>query len=818
MSKADGKYNTAYRDDRLNRVAFPMGGIGAGMICLEGTGALSHVSLRHKPEVFNEPLMFAALHVKGADGARARRAGPDVEGVSAPAGAGNGAGRQELRPAAICERRPSHALSVRRVALKDPTMPVRSRSPAGARSFPATPTTPACPSAALEYRFMNRVARPVEAVFSFHAANFMAIGRRTPARTCSPIGRRLRARAGGRRRTSPGTRATLPRSCRTSRACARIAPGSAAAGSIPLTMVWKASPLEGRSRRRTRTRKASPGNGGSLYVPFKLKPRGERTVRLLLAWYVPESSLRAGADAALARTRQRPGCSCGGEKQGGAGPLRPVVRRDVPVVGEVAACWRKNYDRLRAASADVHAIASTTPRCRRRWSRRSRRTSPSSSRRPACARPTAASGAGKAAATTRGCCHGTCTHVWNYAQAMPHLFPSLERTLRETEFAVSQDERGHQNFRASLPIRAARSRLPRRRRRPARRHHEGLPRVAHQRRHGLAEAALAAGQAEPGLLHRHLGPRPHGHARRAAPQHLRHRVLGRRRHVHELLPRRAAGRGIAWAGACGDDVARYEELLAKGRSAMETRRSGTASTSSRRSSGRACAPATRPSAQAMDTRLLRPRRRQLLEKEGPEVPVRQRLPVRRRARRLARRAAGGVPAVAGRREGREATWPSVFRHNFRKDLSDHANPQRPGYAFGQEGGLLLCTWPKGGAARRCRSSYSDEVWTGIEYQAASHLIMMGMVAKGCRSCAPCRDRYDGRWRNPFNEYECGHWYARAMSSYGLLAGAQRRALRRRREDALPRRPRSQGDFRAFLCTAHRLSAPSASARGSRSAR
>src|ERR1700709_1461562 len=53
------KYNSPYTGEYLNRVAFPIGGLGAGMFCLEGTGAISHMSVRNKPEVFNEPPLFS---------------------------------------------------------------------------------------------------------------------------------------------------------------------------------------------------------------------------------------------------------------------------------------------------------------------------------------------------------------------------------------------------------------------------------------------------------------------------------------------------------------------------------------------------------------------------------------------------------------------------------------------------------------------------------------------------------------------------------------------------------------------------------------
>jgi hypothetical protein len=141
---------------------------------------------------------------------------------------------------------------------------------------------------------------------------------------------------------------------------------------------------------------------------------------------------------------------------------------------------------------------------------------------------------------------------------------------------------------------------------------------------------------------------------------------------------------------------------------------------------------------------------------------------------------------------------SVYKYNLMHDLSGHANPQRPGYALGNEGGLLLCTWPKGGRLS-LPFAYSNEVWTGIEYQVASHLLAVGCAREALDIVRTCRDRYDGRVRNPFNEYECGDWYARAMASYGLIQG-----LSGIRYDACERtlyvHPNIAGDFGSFLCT------------------
>ncbi len=143
---------------------------------------------------------------------------------------------------------------------------------------------------------------------------------------------------------------------------------------------------------------------------------------------------------------------------------------------------------------------------------------------------------------------------------------------------------------------------------------------------------------------------------------------------------------------------------------------------------------------------------------------------------------------------------AVHRHNFQGRTSPTTPiPQRPTYANGHEGGLLLCSWPRGDMPS-LPFVYSNEVWTGIEYQAASHMILMGLVNEGLEIVRACRARYDGKARNPFDEYEWGHWYARAMASYALLqalSGARFDAV----DGVLHLQPAVPGDFRSFISTA-----------------
>ncbi|MCO5214952.1 MAG: GH116 family glycosyl-hydrolase [Thermomicrobiales bacterium] len=50
-----------------------------------------------------------------------------------------------------------------------------------------------------------------------------------------------------------------------------------------------------------------------------------------------------------------------------------------------------------------------------------------------------------------GSCPLNCTHVWNYEQSLAHLYPELDRTMRDTEWFLQQHPSGYLPHRVPLP-------------------------------------------------------------------------------------------------------------------------------------------------------------------------------------------------------------------------------------------------------------------------------------------------------------------------------------------------------------------------------
>jgi uncharacterized protein (DUF608 family) len=112
---------------------------------------------------------------------------------------------------------------------------------------------------------------------------------------------------------------------------------------------------------------------------------------------------------------------------------------------------------------------------------------------------------------------------------------------------------------------------------------------------------------------------------------------------------------------------------------------------------------------------------------------------------------------------------AIYKYNWAPDIGaqNKAYPPQRWFARPGEAGLFVCTWPKGGRMQE-PVLYRDEVWTGGEYQLASHLLHEGMIREGLSIIRGIHDRYDGKRHNPWNEVECGDHYARAMASWGCL--------------------------------------------------
>jgi hypothetical protein len=109
---------------------------------------------------------------------------------------------------------------------------------------------------------------------------------------------------------------------------------------------------------------------------------------------------------------------------------------------------------------------------------------------------------------------------------------------------------------------------------------------------------------------------------------------------------------------------------------------------------------------------------------------------------------------------------SIYRYNYKRSLVDHDTVQRT-YALNDEAAVVVCDYGK--AARpHIPFPYYAEAWTGLEHSTAALMFSSGMVPQGVEYVENLRARYDGIKRNPWDEAECGHHYARAMSSWSSV--------------------------------------------------
>jgi non-lysosomal glucosylceramidase len=112
---------------------------------------------------------------------------------------------------------------------------------------------------------------------------------------------------------------------------------------------------------------------------------------------------------------------------------------------------------------------------------------------------------------------------------------------------------------------------------------------------------------------------------------------------------------------------------------------------------------------------------------------------------------------------------AVFKYNWAPDVGplNEVYPPERWFARPGEPGLFVCTWPHGGRPEE-PVRYRDEVWTGIEYQVVAGLLWEGMADEALLILHGIDQRYDGTKHNPWNEVECGDHYARALASWGVL--------------------------------------------------
>ena len=362
---------------------------------------------------------------------------------------------------------------------------------------------------------------------------------------------------------------------------------------------------------------------------------------------------------------------------------------------------------------------------------------------------------------TAGSCYGTCQHVWNYAYAMPYLFPKLERSIRENTLKYALQENGATSFRINLP--------------PKRELSTGRACVDGQ----MGEVIKCyrewkiSGDNEWLKIHAEdifkmleYAWSPNNPDKWDADMD---GVLeGRQHHTLdvELFGPSSWLQGFyLLALDCAAQMA--EHLGDQKRKSLYQRlyQNGKAWTNKHLFNGKYFYQAVDLSDRALVDRFNAAEYYWNEEAKEIKYQVAEGCMI---DQMLADWHAVliGVNGVFEPEKKRTAL-SHLYKNNYKDTMRNVTNMWR-NFSLNDEQGTVICSYPEGVKPPAIPLSYCEETMTGFEYALAGLMISEGYIAEGERMVKAIRDRYDGEKRNPWNEIECGSNYARSMASFSLM--------------------------------------------------
>lgn len=743
LLRQDGlEYPRKFRGPQLQMISFPLGGVAAGSIGLGGRGQLRDWEIFNRPNKgFRPSYCFPAIWVQsGSAKPVARilesRILPPYEGQDG-LGSNNAPGLSRLESAIFTGEYP-----LAHIDFADRSLPVQVELDAFTPIIPHEPDDSGLPLAVLRYSVTNPGHAPATVSLAFSVDNPVKAGSHDDPACVNAL--RSEGGLAGLLMHNPGLAADDPMSGSFLLA-AQPAPGMRMSHweGWPAGRWWN-SPLlfwDQFSQSGDLGSQPDPHNAvGVLCLQKTIAPAQTEQFQFLLCWHFPNRTPDwCGWEAPPGKGKTNIGnfyatrfSDAWGVAAYAAGNLAVLEER----TRTFATALRESTLPAAvkdAASANLSTLASTT-----------------------CFRT--ADGefhAFEGSDDSRGCCFGNCTHVWNYETATPFLFPSFARSLRRSAFEDSMDDAGAIHFRELLP--------------------------RGKELWGFAAADGQMGQ----IIHAWLD----------------WKISGDDRWLRELWPWIQKALAFAWIPG-GWDANRDGVLEGVQHNTYDVEFYGPNPLCGIYYLGalRACdemATALGDRASAEEYRTLFEKGRQWIDEnlfngefyiqkvrgfrpdqiaanlrsdmgsantEVPEYQVGAGCLADQLMGQYLSDAGGLGPLTAP--DHIRATLSSIYRYNYKPSLADHDNVART-YVLNDEAAVVVCDY---GKAERPHIPfpYYSEAWTGLEYTVAALMMSWGMPTEGIEIVQSARLRYDGEKRNPWDEAECGHHYARAMAAWSSV--------------------------------------------------